>query len=261
MDAEYVFTDTGRELPEVYEFLDKLEMILGPIQRIQSWGRDFDWHLETKGYFLPSPFVRWCTTELKLRPFKRHIGKDDAIVYIALRADEDRQGNYGTDLRVEYRYPLIDEGIDLQGVRAILAGAAIELPDFYRWRATGGCWCCPFQRKSDWAGLKMFHPDLFANAVQDEEKSGKFTWRPGMKLKQIEAAWQPPLDEDEVVIYNWRDGKNFLGAQKGKPVTRIKAWNVASNAGKIDKKTGQAEPVLWVKIAIWGRKRLGITHI
>ena len=199
VEAEYVFCDTGRELPEIYEFLDHLEKRLGHIERVQSWGRDFDWHLKKTGYFLPSAHARWCTTELKLRPFERYIGKSQATVYIGLRADEDRVGNYGLKSNIVYAYPLREAGIDLAGVKQILAANEISLPGFYKWRTVGGCWCCPFQRKKDWMGLKMFHPALFQRACEDEEASGSFTWVQGHRLNQVEAAWQLPLavEQDE----------------------------------------------------------------
>ena len=42
LPLEYFFTDTGKELPEVYSFLDKLEGFLGkPIQRLNP-DRGFD---------------------------------------------------------------------------------------------------------------------------------------------------------------------------------------------------------------------------
>ena len=41
-EMEYFFTDTGAELPETYEYLDKLEAYLGkPIKRINAT-RTFD---------------------------------------------------------------------------------------------------------------------------------------------------------------------------------------------------------------------------
>ena len=55
LPLEYFFTDTGKELPEVYSFLDKLEGFLGkPIQRLNP-DRDFDFWLSEYGNFLPSP--------------------------------------------------------------------------------------------------------------------------------------------------------------------------------------------------------------
>ena len=53
IDIEYFFTDTGKELPEVYEFLTQLEGFLGkPIIRLNP-DRDFDFWLKQYNNFLP----------------------------------------------------------------------------------------------------------------------------------------------------------------------------------------------------------------
>src|SRR5687768_6423520 len=50
---EYFFTDTGEELPEVYEFLGRLEGYLGkPIERLNP-RRNFDFWLREYNHFLP----------------------------------------------------------------------------------------------------------------------------------------------------------------------------------------------------------------
>ena len=91
-NIEYFFSDTGSELKEVYEYLDKLEDFLGkPIERLSS-GRDFDHHLQRFNGFLPAPHARWCTRVMKLEPFEQFIGNDPCISYIGIRADEQRQG-------------------------------------------------------------------------------------------------------------------------------------------------------------------------
>ena len=97
-DMEYFFTDTGKELKETYKYLDKLEAFLGkPIVRLNmdpdtNSNRDFDHWLDVYGGLLPSSQVRWCTVNLKIRPFEEYIGEDRAYHYIAIRADEDRGG-------------------------------------------------------------------------------------------------------------------------------------------------------------------------
>jgi len=59
IDIEYFFTDTGKELPEVYEFLGQLEGFLGkPILHLNP-GRDFDFWLKQFNHFLPSAQSRW----------------------------------------------------------------------------------------------------------------------------------------------------------------------------------------------------------
>lgn len=179
LPIEYCFADTGRELPDLYRFLDDLEKYLGAdIHRLTDYGRKFDYYLERWGWFLPGPSSRWCTKHLKIRPFERFMGenvrgrfKRDATIYIGLRADEsEREGNYGIE-GVTYAYPLREAEISRAGVESILRDAGLRLPDFYKWRSTGGCWMCPWQRTKDWKGLKDHHPDLFAQAVAEEQKS------------------------------------------------------------------------------------------
>ena len=59
LDIEYFFTDTGKELKEVYEFLGRLEGFLGrEIVRLNP-DRDFDFWLREYNNFLPSPRTRW----------------------------------------------------------------------------------------------------------------------------------------------------------------------------------------------------------
>lgn len=52
IDIQYFFTDTGKELPEVYDFLNELEGVLGKeILKLSSY-KTFDYYLRnlcTKG--------------------------------------------------------------------------------------------------------------------------------------------------------------------------------------------------------------------
>lgn len=94
IDIEYYFCDTDKELPETYEYLDKLEVFLGKkIKRIPERINDihlFDQQLEIWGGFLPSVRQRWCTVQMKLRPFEVYVGKDNVISYVGIRGDEER---------------------------------------------------------------------------------------------------------------------------------------------------------------------------
>ena len=80
-DMEYFFTDTGKELPETYEFLDRLEVFLGkPIVRLNmdtdpNKNRDFDHWLTLYGGLLPSSQIRWCTVNLKINLLRNTLAK------------------------------------------------------------------------------------------------------------------------------------------------------------------------------------------
>lgn len=173
-DMEYFFCDTGAELPETYRYLAKLEVVLGkPIARLNS-DRDFAHYFEVFRGTLPSPQMRWCTSLLKIKPLEDWIGEEDAVSYVAIRADEsNRKGYVSTKPNIRTRFPFVEDEIDHAGVVRILEDAGINLPEYYRWRTRSGCYFCFFQRKAEWVGLADNHPDLFEKAVAIEQKTLK----------------------------------------------------------------------------------------
>ncbi|MEO3861878.1 phosphoadenosine phosphosulfate reductase family protein [Acrocarpospora sp. B8E8] len=193
-EMEYFFCDTGAELPETYEYLNRLEAALGkPIMRLNA-ERDFDHWLEVYQGTLPSPQMRWCTKNLKIKPLEQWVGDDPVTSYVAIRADENRLGYVSTKPNIQAVFPFREEGIDKEGVNRILDEAGIGLPDYYEWRTRSGCYFCFFQRKQEWVGLKDRHPDLFEKAVAYEEKvrhrdtamrGRHYTWSQGESLHEL----------------------------------------------------------------------------
>lgn len=189
-EMEYVFLDTGKELPETYAYLGKLEAFLGkPITRLNA-EFSFDHYLEVFGGYLPSPSARWCTKNLKLKPFERYVGNDFAYSYVAIRADEDREGHISTKKNLVTKFPFREDGIVYEDVIQILRESGVGLPSYYSWRTRSGCYFCFFQRKSEWIGLKREHPDLFEKAKGYEKidpVSGRhFTWSRSESLEELE---------------------------------------------------------------------------
>ena len=168
---EYFFCDTGAELPETYEFLARLEVVLGkPIARLNP-DKGFDHWFEVYRGALPSPQMRWCTRQMKIKPLETWLGEDEAISYVAIRADErNRKGYVSTKPNITAVFPFIEDGIDHDGVMRILDDAGIGLPSYYEWRTRSGCYFCFFQRKAEWVGLADRHPELFERAVAIERK-------------------------------------------------------------------------------------------
>ena len=187
-DIEYFFCDTGAELREVYDYLDRLEDYLGtPIERLSS-GRDFDHHLKRFNNFLPAPHARWCTRVMKLEPLEAFIGDDPCVSYIGIRADERRGGYISHKPNIKAIYPFIEDGIVKADVFRILE-ESVGIPEYYKWRSRSGCYFCFFQRRDEWLGLADNHPDLFDKARSYEKldlRTGKnFTWIRGMRLGEL----------------------------------------------------------------------------
>jgi 3'-phosphoadenosine 5'-phosphosulfate sulfotransferase (PAPS reductase)/FAD synthetase len=196
LPIEYFFTDTGKELPEVYEFLDKLEGFLGKtIERLNP-DRDFDFWLSEYGNFLPSPRTRWCTRQLKLRPLEHWLRGDlesGTVVhsYVAIRSDEpSREGYQSTHPNMKVHLPLRDAGIDRAGVLEILSQAEVGEPAYYSWRSRSGCTFCFYQQKIEWVRLMERHPESFEEAKSYEknaiEHGSPFTWSQGESLEELE---------------------------------------------------------------------------
>jgi hypothetical protein len=168
---EYFFCDTGAELPETYEYLTRLEAVLGkPITRINA-DRGFDHWFEVYRGALPSPQMRWCTKNMKIKPLEAWIGEEPAVSYVGIRADENnRKGYISTKPNITARFPFVEDGVDHDGVLRILEQAGVGLPSYYKWRTRSGCYFCFYQRKAEWVGLAQQHPDLFERAVAIEQK-------------------------------------------------------------------------------------------
>lgn len=185
---EYVFCDTHHELPETYDYLDRLEAFLErKIVRLNAQ-RGFDHWLDMYNGVLPSAQARWCTRKLKIEPFEAYVGDDQVWNYIGIRADERRNGYISTKPNITPVYPFKDYSLVLSDIERILEESGIGLPGYYEWRQRSGCYFCFFQRTGEWIGLKERHPELFERAKKYESEHGgeNFYWRQRESLAELE---------------------------------------------------------------------------
>lgn len=195
IDMEYFFTDTGEELPEVYDYLIRLEGYLGKkINRLNP-DKDFQYYLKLYNYFLPSAQQRWCTSKLKIHPFEEWIRSDlnegvSVTSYVAIRFDEpNRMGHQKVHENYNVRFPFQEERIDRSGVMEILDSCGIGVPEYYSWRSRSGCTFCFFQRKVEWVRLLERYPEEFEKAKKIEqismENDSPFTWTKNETLEEL----------------------------------------------------------------------------
>jgi len=187
-DMEYVFCDTEKELPETYSYLDRLEAYLGKkIVRLVHDGRGFDHWLTLKRGYLPSPRQRWCTEQLKIKPYEAYVGSDRIYSYIGIRADEHRQGYISHKPNITAVYPFKDDGIVKDDVFRILEESGLGVAQYYQWRSRSGCYFCFFQQRIEWVGLLEHHPDLYSQAMTYEKLSpdSRYTWVQGESLEDL----------------------------------------------------------------------------
>jgi len=110
LDIEYYTCDTGKELSETYELIDKLEVYLGKkitrLMAAEDSSQDpFDHFYNIYGRYLPSSNSRWCTKKLKLDPFEDFVGTEPVISYVGIRGDEDREGYISKKTNIQSIFP------------------------------------------------------------------------------------------------------------------------------------------------------------
>lgn len=113
IDIEYYTCDTGKELKETYDLIDKLNSILGKeIKLFKSIDvfnspekNPFDHFLAIYGGYLPSATARWCTGKMKLQPFEKEIGSTPTISYVGIRGDENREGYISKKENIQSIFP------------------------------------------------------------------------------------------------------------------------------------------------------------
>lgn len=199
-NIEYFFCDTGEELAETYDFIDRLEARLGiKVQRLAAT-QGFRHFLEKYNDFLPSPQSRWCTVQMKIKPLEEFIGDDEAVSYVAIRADEDRSGYVATKDTIKVVFPFKDAGITKADVERILDESGVGMPEYYKWRSRSGCYFCFFQRKIEWVRLAENHPVLFEKAKSFEKvlpDGRRYTWNQDESLDELIARKDKIIAEHE----------------------------------------------------------------
>lgn len=205
--VELFFTDTGAELQEIYEYLDMLEEYLGkPILRIKARLNekntvDFkvtDKEDETLPFddivynkyngFLPSARARFCTRDLKITPLKKWIGKEYAISYVGIRADEPNRTGLVNKKNIISVFPFVEDGLVLDDIYKLLE-ETVGMPPYYKWRTRSGCYFCFYQRKVEFAIMYHLYPHWFEEAKkyeQEHEDGRRYTWLYKTPLEEIE---------------------------------------------------------------------------
>lgn len=128
LDIEYYNTDTGCELSETIELVDKLESYLGHIERLVAAKGSpeptpFDHYLKVNRGYLPSAQQRWCTNKLKLTEFEDFVGDDPVISYVGIRGDEDREGYVSTKPNIQSIFPFRKNIWSLDVIHTALSNA------------------------------------------------------------------------------------------------------------------------------------------
>lgn len=139
LDLIYYFCDTGKELDETYQLIDRLEGYLGKKitkleanEVVQSGKNPFDFYYNSYRGYLPSNVARWCTKKMKLDPFEKFVGDYPTVSYVGIRGDEDREGYISTKFNIQSIFPFRRNIWSEEIIKSVLAnGSRSEVCDLY----------------------------------------------------------------------------------------------------------------------------------
>ncbi len=208
LDIHYYFTDTGKELPEVVDFVNRLEgyvgTIIDPYEEVYSSNRekkDFDYHLKAHKNYLPSPQARWCTIQMKLVPYEQWVNKimkdegyEEVVSYVGIRSDEpERTGFLTNSISENYmkiKMPFREDGIDRNGVFEILRKADLfsDHPDVIAYRELS---------EPNECEIDFFFENLITAKKEDPQYNANIN---ASTLRKIVEA----MDDGKPGYYGWR---------------------------------------------------------
>lgn len=204
---EIIFSDTGLEKPETYQYIGKY---LKPLARemdipfstvhMDIWVDEVDQNNEKTGNKvhceslrdlivarrrLPSIWMRWCTDKAKITPIKMYIRSKQeqgeytkpARAIIGISTDEKHRMHQPHMSEYSNIFPLVESGISRENCKKIIKDFGWELPE------KSGCYLCPFQGGREWDNLFYTHNDLFHDAMKLEMRDIKY---PTYRLYQRE---------------------------------------------------------------------------
>jgi 3'-phosphoadenosine 5'-phosphosulfate sulfotransferase (PAPS reductase)/FAD synthetase len=163
----YVCTPTGNELPDWYEHMKALAIMLGQ-QIVPVVGGTLKGIIEQEE-MIPNFRARFCTRMLKLGPFAAWLmTRTPATIYVGLRADEEERegGDYHRVPDVTVRFPLREIGWGEADVLADLEQRGVRIPE-----RTDCAWCF-FQTLGEWWTLWKEHPIIYREAEDIETERG-----------------------------------------------------------------------------------------
>lgn len=181
----------GAELPEMYEYIDKMERYIDRKITVVRSVLDFDaifhrtyktgeW--DGKIYGFPLTCGAWCNSRLKIRTIQKHYKTyGEHIRYIGLAADEPKRI---AKLESFCRTPLAEWGMTEQDCVDFLKKRDMLNPLYQKFKRLG-CWFCVKQSLGSLRVLRHDYPEYWA-MLMDWDKESPRTFKPEYTVAQLE---------------------------------------------------------------------------
>lgn len=178
-----VFCDTGKEFPQMYEHISKVEDYISKnynktIEVVRE-PRGFDYwmfdHIKTKGknkgekgYGWANSGIRWCTKYLKTWICNKYLKGLEYTNYIGIAFDEPLRHERIKDNEV---HPLYEWGITEKEALEYCYSKGFDWGGLYEIFDRVSCWCCPLKSIKELRILYDNFPELWAELKEMDNRS------------------------------------------------------------------------------------------
>lgn len=195
----------GGELPEMYDYINKVEKYTGrKVTRLTSeWTFESHFYRQKKkgkfeGQIYGFPLITiangWCNDRLKLKPirdYKRKIGEH--TMFIGIAADEPKRL---TKMKDNERSLLQEWGWTEKDCLDYLKEKGLENPLYRKFKRTG-CWFCPKQNKKSLKIIYKDYPELW-NKLLQLEKDSPIQFQPNNSIADLNNRFK---EEDKQITF------------------------------------------------------------
>lgn len=195
--------ELGAELPEMYEYIDRMENYIHRKITVVSSEVSFDevFHQTYKTgqrvgtiYGFPLTIGAWCNDRLKLRAIRKHYKSyGEHIRYLGLAADEQKRIDR---LESFCRTPLADWGMTENDCIAYLKKRNMMNPLYKKFRRLG-CWFCVKQNLDSLRILRRDYPQYWQMLLNWDKESPR-TFKPNCTVRDLELRFS--LEDQQLIV-------------------------------------------------------------
>ena len=201
---DILFADTGKDFPQMYEHIKKVENYINKNIIIVKAKHSFDYYLgdierknklkyKHNGRGWADMRIRWCTSELKTYPIERYLKNSKPYIqHVGIAHDEKhRAEKYKT--RQNIKYPLIDWGITEKEALEYCYSHGFDWGGLYDKFKRLSCYCCPLQSINELRVVYKEFPELWADMLEMDKKSWR-SFRSDYTLTQLNEKFRSEIN-------------------------------------------------------------------
>lgn len=207
---EIIFCDTGKEFPQMYDHIKKVEEYIGRKVTVLKAEKSFEHYMfehqlsnGRKGYGWARMWVRWCTRILKQEITKNYLKNiGEYTEYIGIAADEPKRHK---NIRKNTVHPLFEWGITEAEALQYCYDKGFDWDGLYEEFGRVSCWCCPLQSLKACKTLYLNHPELWQELRRMDNRV-EYKFRPDYSVEQLEARFKREIENKARTINLFEEG-------------------------------------------------------